>query len=523
MILTDYIIISVYFIGMILLSIFVGRGQKSKEDYYVGGRKLPWWAVGISTMATQTSAISFISIPAFVAIKQNGGLTWLQYELGVPIAMIIVITLFIPYFRKLKLISIYEYLELRFNPQVRLLVSSVFLVSRGFATGVGVYAIAMVLSTCMGLNIGVTIVLIGVITIIYDTIGGIKAVVYSDVIQTIVLFGGIFLCIFYCIQEVGGWSDIMASFPRQRLDPIDLSSGFNKDSQLPLWAFLFGGIFLYVSYYGTDQSQVQRELSAGSIEETKKSLLFNGIARFPLTIMYVILGVSLYSVYVRDPDLQIQVISREPDYLVPYFILKLPVGVRGLLFASLLAAAMSSLDSALNSLSAITMKDFILKYKKKVSNELRVSRMITVCWGIVITICAFFAGEIAETVIESINKVGSAFYGPILAAFAIGIISKRFYRQYIFIGIIAGVLFNICLWTFFPNVFWMWWNLFGFVVTILVTEILYAIGNKESSLSSYHHSLKDFSIKLDRKPIFILTAYFVLILSFLICIHIFFA
>jgi SSS family solute:Na+ symporter len=505
---------------MILLSIFVGKGQKNKDDYYVGGRRLPWWAVGISTMATQTSAISFISIPAFVAVKKNGGLTWLQYELGVPIAMILVIIFFIPYFRKLKLISIYEYLELRFNKEVRFLISIVFLISRGFATGVGVFAIAIVFSTCFDLSLWLTIILIGAITIIYDTIGGIKAVVYSDVIQTIVLFGGIILCIYFCIKEVGSLKQIFLNFPKQRLNPLDFSSGFSQKSDMPLWAFLFGGIFLYVSYYGTDQSQVQRELSASSVQETKKSMVFNGIARFPLTLMYVFLGISLYSVILSVPELQSQLECQEPDYLVPYFILMLPAGIRGLLFASLLAAAMSSLDSALNSLSAITMQDFILKFRKKSTDELRISRIVTVCWGILITACAFFAGEIAETVIESINKVGSAFYGPILAAFAIGLVSKRNYKQYIFIGILSGVIFNVLLWILFPQVFWMWWNLSGFIVTTAVSEILYFFSEQKFFKTSYNLPLRNISIKQESKFIIILFTYFLIILGTLTCIYV---
>lgn len=151
------------------------------------------------------------------------------------------------------------------------------------------------------------------------------------------------------------------------------------------------------------------------------------------------------------------------------------------------------------------------------------SRLTTVGWGVVITICAFFAGEIAETVIESINKVGSAFYGPILAVFTIGVLSKRNYRYFIFIGIIAGVLFNVCLWIFFQNIFWMWWNLFGFAVTILVTEMFYAVGRKQKSLMTYHQSLKDVSIKIDWKSTLILIVYFALILTTLIAIHNFIA
>ncbi len=383
----DWFIIVIYLCAMIGLSVYLGRGQSNEEDYFVGGRKLSWWSVGISTMATQTSAISFISIPAFVALKEGGGLTWLQYELAVPLAIILVMVFLIPFFRRLKLVSVYEYLEWRFGPSVRYLVSGVFLVSRGLATGVGVYASGIVLAVCLGIPLWSTILLIGVVTVIYDTIGGITAVVYSDVIQMVVLLSGIVVCIVYAANIVGGLDDVWASFPASRRIAIDPSFGLaGAGASVPFWPFLFGGIFLYTSYYGTDQSQVQRELSAASTADTKKSLLLNGFARFPLTILYVLLGMVMLAVYESSPDLSSSVPYNKPDYLVPQFILLyLPQGLRALIFASLLSAAMSSLDSALNSLSASTVHDFIAPRLKNKDRLLLISKLTTVGWGILIT------------------------------------------------------------------------------------------------------------------------------------------
>ena len=221
----DWFIIVIYLCAMIGMSIYLGRGQSNEEDYFVGGRKLSWWSVGISTMATQTSAISFISIPAFVALKEGGGLTWLQYELAVPLAIILVMAFLIPFFRKLKLVSVYEYLEWRFDSSVRYLVSGVFLISRGLATGVGVYASGIVLAVCLGIPLWLTILIIGVVTVIYDTIGGITAVVYSDVIQMVVLISGIVVCIVYAADIVGGLNNVWTSFPESRRIAIDPSTG----------------------------------------------------------------------------------------------------------------------------------------------------------------------------------------------------------------------------------------------------------------------------------------------------------
>lgn len=466
----DWTILVAYLVGMVGLSAFLGRGQESQDDYYVGGRNLPWWAVGISTMATQTSAISFISIPAFVALKPGGGMTWLQYELAVPLAMIAVMVLLLPHFRKLELISVYEYLEMRFDLPTRLLLSGVFLLSRGLGTGVGVYASALVLSVCLGLSLSWTIILIGVVTVIYDMLGGMAAVVWSDVIQMVVLIFGLLTCIAFAADMSGGFGAMLAAFPAERAVALDMSTGLGDGSSTPFWGFLVGGFFLYVSYYGVDQSQAQRELSAPTEKDTRQAIVFNGFARFPLTCLYLGMGIALGAAFAATPELQAAVPADELDKLVPVFVLNhLPTGVRALLFAALLAAAMSSLDSALNSLSAATMRDFLERLGgMKPEKMLFWSRVTTLGWGVAVIGFAFLVGGISDTVIEGINKVGSAFYGPILAVFTAGLLWKRATGPGVIVGCLAGVGFNCAMWLGAPEVYWMWWNLFGLVVALVV-------------------------------------------------------
>jgi len=520
----DWFIIVIYLGGMIGLSVYLGRGQSSQEDYFVGGRKLSWWSVGISTMATQTSAISFISIPAFVALKEGGGLTWLQYELAVPLAIILVMVLLIPFFRKLRLVSVYEYLEWRFGPSVRYLVSGVFLVSRGLGTAVGVYASAIVLAVCLGIPLWSTILLIGVVTVIYDTIGGITAVVYSDVIQMVILISGIILCIVYAADIVGGLDDVWAAFPESRRIAIDPSAGLSGAvTSVPFWPFLFGGIFLYTSYYGTDQSQVQRELSAATTADTKKSLLLNGFTRFPLTILYVLLGMVMLAVYEQSPALNLSVPYDKPDYLIPQFILLyLPQGLRAVIFASLLSAAMSSLDSALNSLSAATMQDFFAPHLKDSSRFLLISKLTTVGWGALITGFAFLVGNISETVIESINKIGSAFYGPILAAFVVGVLSRKANARSVTTGILGGVGFNLLLWLTSPGIYWMWWNLSGFLIAAGVSYFLALMDRSPRPDNIARYVLRGADLFEEERRWFpayaILIMYFLLILTILLLI-----
>ena len=433
--------------------------------------------VGISTMATQTSAISFISIPAFVALKRGGGLTWLQYELALPLAIIFTMIFLLPFFRKLELVSVYEYLEMRFGSSARMVISAVFLLSRGLGSGVGVYASAIVLSVCLGIPVWSTILMIGVITVIYDTIGGMKAVVFSDVIQMFVLVGGLLLCIGYVAVEVGGLGVVFSSLPAERWQAMDLGTGLGDGAEMPFWAFLIGGFFLYTSYYGVDQSQVQRELSAPTIADTKRALLLNGLARFPLTMLYICLGVAAFAMYAHSQPLRDAVPADQIDELIPQLILlKIPTGIRAVLFAAILSAAMSSLDSSLNSLSAATMRDFIERlYKPSPRRLLLVGKLTTVGWGVILTGFALFfcVARPADTVIEGINKIGSLFYGPILAAFLTGLLWQRPTAPDVICGLAAGVGVNVCLWAICGDaVHWMWWNVFGLAAVILVTAVV---------------------------------------------------
>ncbi len=233
---------------------------------------------------------------------------------------------------------------------------------------------------------------------------------------------------------------------------------------------MIGGLFLYMSYYGCDQSQVQRELSAPTLAATKYSLVFNGFARLPLMLAYCALGIAVGAAVIGNDELMKMIPSNEVDRMVPVFVLEqLPHGLKALIFAAILAAAMSSLDSALNSLSASTMQDFVERYLAKDTkiSYVTLSKITTVAWGGLIILFAFMLGG-DDTVVERINKIGSAFYGPILAAFLVGVTLRFVSGPGIVAGIIAGVGLNMVLWIFVPGVFWMWWNATGCVVSVAV-------------------------------------------------------
>jgi SSS family transporter len=472
----DWLVIIVYVVGLIVLSRYLGKHQKNTEDYYLAGQKLAWWTIGLSTMATQLGAISFVSAPAFVALKPNGGLIWLGYEFAVPAAMVFIMIFIIPVIHRAKVVSAYEYLERRFDSTTRTLISFIFQISRALATGVSIYAVGIVLSAVLNLPLIPTIILIGIVTIIYDMLGGIKAVIYSDVIQMFILTLGIIICGWTAYFLAGGWENVVSTISPERLKIVDIRShGFGDGNDFSFWALVIGGFFLYASYYGCDQSQIQRELSAKSVDDAKKSLLFNGLMRFPMVVAYCTMGLFIGAFAAQNVEFMNLIPEDKVDYMVPIFVLNyLPNGIIGFIVIAILAAFMSSLDSAINSLSAATMRDIYQKYIKPQADDKHYflwSKVLTVFWGVVCTVFAFVVGAISETLIEAINKVGSVFYGSVLAAFVLAILVKRATATATKIGVVSGVLVNLVLWFGFPRVSWLWWNATGFISALVVAYL----------------------------------------------------
>lgn len=507
----DFLIIILYTIGFLYLG-YRFKTQTSGQDYFLGGRSFGWFPLAMSTAATQLSAISFISAPAFVGLKPDGGMQWLTYEFAVPIAMLILMVVIVPPMYKSGVLSIYELLERRFDRSSRLLISLVFLVSRAFGTGVMVYTMAIILESVLNISFANTILLVAVVTMIYSYMGGMKAVVYGDVIQMIVLFLGIIICLYFGLELLGGWDSFLQNVDHNRLDAVDFSSfGFRSDG-FGFFPMLFGGLVLYMSYYGCDQSQAQRILSASSIKQVKNTLLVNGLMRFPITLTYCIMGLVLGTFAMKTPEFLGLIPENEPDKMIPIFIINyLPHGIIGILVIAILSAAMSSLSSAINSLSAVSVEDFLLR-GKKVSDQryMLYSRGTSIFWGVFCLIAAFFAGDIADTVIEAINKVGSVFFGPILAMFLMAMLMKRITTRGANIGLLFGVGLNIYLWLFQPSVFWFWWNFIGLVSTISVAYLISMLSQKEEK----EVDLPKLEINFRIKETYILLGFFVVIVLF---------
>ena len=469
----DWTIIVVYLIGMVLLSSFLARGQKSDRDYYLGGNKTAPLPIALSTMATQCSTNSLLGAPAFVAFAAGGGMIWLQYELAVPLAMIILMALIFPVLRGLNLISLYAYLEKRFDAGTRTIISILFQFIRAFGTGVTVYGISLVLMICLNIPFWAAALMLGGVTILYDVLGGMKAVIWSDVIQIVVLFGAILAAIALAVDLTGGLSAVFDQPARWRA--VDFAGhGLGDGRTFAFWPMLIGGLFLYLSYYGCDQTQAQRELSTRSVDDTNRALFLDGMMRFPLVLSYCFLGVCLGAYAMSHPEFIARLPVNETgetnyNLAVPVFVLNhFPHGLIGLVMVGLFAAAMSSLDSTLNALSALSMQDIVKRYAKiEISGrmELVISKLLTVFWGAVCLFFAFFVGGISDTIIESINKIGSLINGPLLAVFLMGMLTRRVNGPGATGGLIVGFAVNLLLWKYVPKISWLWWNVIGFFIS----------------------------------------------------------
>lgn len=532
----DYIIVAAYLIGFLFLGNLFKNNNTSKE-YFLGGRSLSWFPLSLSTMATQLSAISFISAPAFVGLKLNGGMQWLTFELAVPLAMIfILLFLFPPLFRS-GVVSIYEFVEQRFSRSTRMILSIVFQISKALGTGVMVYTLAFILQAVLNIDFLVTILLISVITIAYSWQGGMKAVVWGDALQMIILFVGLLVCLFY------GWQLFTeipnATLDSSRFDVVDYNWGFAEGETYGIVPMIVGGFFLYASYYGCDQTQAQRLLSARNEGTVKKLLLANGLLRFPVVLVYSVMGLIVGSLALNTPDFMNAIVDItqqhfpeeyakngiKADLMIPVFILKyLPHGLIGLLMIGILSAAMSSLSSTINSLAAVSVEDIFKKTGDNLEAKkyMRFSKGAVLFWGVVCIGAAYLFGGSHSPVIEIINAIGSVFYGPILATFVLAIFSKKITAVGMNVGIIVSVICNLLLsktiqdifgFDLGIHIFWMWLNFTGFVLAVAVASItsLFTESSETQNQIETDYSLKDINL-LQPTPL-ILFGFFIFIIA----------
>ncbi len=468
--LINWIVLIVYFFGMLYIGVIYGKGNKTTEDYFLGSRQIPWWAIGLSVMATQCSAVSFIGIPGW---GYASGLDRITYTFQFPIVVAILMVTFIPFFYNTKVVSVYEYLEKRFGAKSRLLLAAIFLLSRSFQTAVVLFAPALALAIITGTDPNTAILMMGVFTLIYTYVGGMNAVIWTDVIQMFIIWLGIALSILVPIFTVdGGFSHIIENGISNNLfNGLDYSLGISNS--YTFWGGILGSGFLYLTYLGTDQSQVQRVLSAKSIRETKLSLSLAGFIVPIQTFLFLFAGICLFSAYNGKS-------FENSDYVMLTFITQtLPVGIAGLVTAGVFAAGMSSVASALNSLATVTVNDFYKKIYPEASDTkcLKVSKYMTLFWGVFSTLFALCLGGLG-TVLDIINILGPLFYPCMLSTYVLAVFCKKGNEKGCIAAVLSGLAIDLYMFLF-TSVGSLWWCFIGFVFAFAVGYIVSIITNKD--------------------------------------------
>jgi SSS family transporter len=458
----DYIVIVVYLIGVAALGIYAAGRQSSTSDYFMGGDGLPWWAVMFSVVATETSTLTFISIPA---VAYGGNLTFLQITFGYIVGRILVSKLLLPAYFRGNLSTAYQFLEQRFGASMRNAASTTFMVTRLLADGVRLFATAIPLAIILRLGGAFTgwgdvelyllsIAAISVITLVYTLIGGIKAVVWMDVMQMAVYIGGAMLAIGIMIVDLpeGLSSAMTIASDAGKLTIIDFGFGqpFAEFIAQPYTFFtaLIGGAIFSIASHGTDQLIVQRLLTTRDVKDSKQALVWSGVVVALQFGLFLFIGLLLYAFYDAQTAQQLGLATTD-EIFAKFIVEQLPVGLSGLIIASLFAAAMSSLSSSLNSLASSTTLDLYKPYFGKdntQAEDLRISRIITMVWADILTGSAFFFAYLQlqegerPAVVELGLGIASYTYGGLLGAFLLGRLSEQPDKRDAMIGFFVGLV-----------------------------------------------------------------------------------
>ncbi len=548
----NWAIVVAYLLWVVVDGIRKSKGTDTISGYFIADKSLAWWVVGLSVMATQLSAVTMIGTTGQGA---TDGLRFVQLYFGLPLAMVILGVTLVPLLHGSGVYTAYEYLERRFDAKTRSLTAFLFLLSRGMSCGTIIAAPGVVLSAIFGIPLAWSVALIGIPTVLYTMIGGVQAVAWADVKQMLLIVVALLAIVVVLVLQmpVSPNEALEIAGATGRLQTFDFS--FNLDDTYTFWSGVIGGTFLMLSYFGTDQSQVQRYLTARSVNEAKSSLLMSAYWKIPLQALVLLVGVGVFVYYqfVQPPllfnpaqeevvlaeagatydDLQeryaaafslretaalevaaaeaeptaeaamqtflareadIQAIrgealalaeevtgqpSRDVNYIIPRFVLsELPIGLAGLFIAGVIAAAMSSISSELNSLATTSVIDFYRRWVQPEATDahyLKVSKGATALWGTFACVVATYAATLGS-LIEVVNRFGSFFYGSILGVFLLAMM-PRAKGTGAFIGLIVG-MGSVAAVTFgAPSISFLWHNVIGAGVVVFVGLVLGGLGS----------------------------------------------
>ena len=461
----DLGVLLLYLAGVTAWGAWLGRGQQSGTDYFLGNRELPWGAVMLSVVATETSTLTFLSIPG---VAYLGTFTFLQLTFGYLAGRIMVSAFLLPAYFRGELTTAYALLEVRFGTGARRFTSAVFMVTRLLADSVRLFATAIPLALVTGWPYPVSIAVIGALTLVYTYFGGIKAVVWVDALQmSLYLLGALAAAVALQVLVPGGWGAILASAQTAgKLQVLDFS--LNPAVPYTFWAGLLGGGFLTMASHGTDQLIVQRLLTCKDLKASRKALVGSAISVMGQFVVFLTVGLGLWAFY------RGRAFERSDEIFALFIVQELPPGITGLLIAGIFAAAMSSLSSSINSLASAAAYDFWAPLKGAAGDEKRIlkaGKAFTLVWAgmLVGGAVLFIPLSRGTTAVEVALGIASVVYGGLLGAFGLGILVDRADERSVILGMVAGIGTVTAIWLTIPEkVAWPWFALIGTGVTFLV-------------------------------------------------------
>ena len=478
---TDLGVLVLYLAGITWFGTRFRQSQKTLKDYFLGGRSAPWWAIAFSIVSAETSTLTVIGTPS---LAFQGNLGFLQVVLGYLLARIVIATLFLPAYFRGEMYTAYELMRLRFGDRIRRLTAGTFLILRALAEGVRVFAISIVISIILGAGEMTSIVVIVCLTLIYTYEGGLTAVIWTDVVQMILYIVGAVLSFYIVLDEIpGGWSHVVAiAAPLGKFQVFDFRLAppaifFTRTYSF--WAGIIGGCFLTTASHGTEQLMVQRLLAAPTERQSRVALFASWIVILVQFTLFLMIGVCLFVLYSDNHWAPLDV----PDKIYPLFIWQhLPVGIAGLVMAAILAAAMSNLSAALNSLASTTVIDFWKPLAGAASDStwLKRARYATVAWGAILFAVALLARHWGG-VLQAGLSIASIIYGSLLGVFLLGLLTRRVGEVAAMIAMATGFVLMLYI-RFFTPIAWTWYVLIGSSATFAAgIAASFLIGEKRSA------------------------------------------
>jgi SSS family solute:Na+ symporter len=458
----DYAVVAFYLVAVTTFGSYFARFQKNTKSYFLTDQSVPWWAICFTVVATETSTLTFIGVPASA---YAGNWTFLQLATGYVIGRIIVSALFLPRYFRGAMVTSYQLLQQRFGGAVNSVAAGLFLFTRSLADGIRLYVTALAISIVTGVPVHWAVLVLGAAMIVYTVRGGSAAVIWTDVVQMFIYIAGALIVFFALLWQIpGGWSEVVRlGSAAGKFTVLDLS--FDPKTAYTLWAGVAGGIALTLATHGTDQFLVQRLLSADSPKGAARGLVLSGFIVFAQFALFLTIGAMLYAYHQHFP---LATALPRNDAILPRFIVDhLPHGLIGFIIAAIVAAALSP---SINSMAATTVNDFYVKYVRRDADEaslLRLSKQLTVFWGLVQLGVALSAQFLDRSLLDSGLSVLSLTAGPILGAFLIGVLTTRVGATAMLTGMAAGS--GVLGWIWWTGAMgFTWFALVGALVTALV-------------------------------------------------------